>query len=383
MPTSSVGVFNVRDFGALGNGLANDAPAVQSALDCAKKFDGTLYLPPGRYLCREAIVCGNLRSRISIIGDGANVSQLFFTDGSEGIVLGFEQDGAMQPFGLTMLNVGLVARGRCGNALSIDYGAPEITSDHYQPSTQIRGVSVISDNLGSWSNGIVIADAWNVSMTDVFVSGDSANGVWNNMSGHGIRFERMCVNAHLLNVRCNFWAVGLFYQNASGPNTEGIFCTNCSMVAVKRGVWIIGNADHIAPRVSTLVWNGGMIENRVGGVLDGSAAFHLHNVWTALINGCQMLTETLDVPGTTYGLFLDNCASIVVTGCDLSGWKIGLITVGQCRAICSHGNTFANTPHQTFFTQDTIRSRSYGHVLFNDDASETDESGRNRIGFVN
>jgi len=43
-------LVNVRDFGAVGDGAADDAAAVQAALDAVETLGGTLYFPPGKYL---------------------------------------------------------------------------------------------------------------------------------------------------------------------------------------------------------------------------------------------------------------------------------------------------------------------------------------------
>jgi polygalacturonase len=42
--------FNVRQFGARGDGLAKDTTAIQAAIDAAGALGGSVYLPPGRYL---------------------------------------------------------------------------------------------------------------------------------------------------------------------------------------------------------------------------------------------------------------------------------------------------------------------------------------------
>lgn len=47
--TSSL--FNVKDFGAKGDGKTSDSAAIQKALDEAGKVQGTAYFPSGRYLC--------------------------------------------------------------------------------------------------------------------------------------------------------------------------------------------------------------------------------------------------------------------------------------------------------------------------------------------
>lgn len=44
------GVYNVRDFGAAGDGQTLDSPAIQAAIDACANTGGTVLLPPGRYL---------------------------------------------------------------------------------------------------------------------------------------------------------------------------------------------------------------------------------------------------------------------------------------------------------------------------------------------
>jgi len=46
-------VFNVRDFGAKGDGKTPDSAAVQKALDAAGAVSGTVYFPAGKYLCHD------------------------------------------------------------------------------------------------------------------------------------------------------------------------------------------------------------------------------------------------------------------------------------------------------------------------------------------
>ena len=46
-------VFNVRDFGARGDGQTPDSGAIQKALDAAGEVSGSVYFPAGRYLCHD------------------------------------------------------------------------------------------------------------------------------------------------------------------------------------------------------------------------------------------------------------------------------------------------------------------------------------------
>ena len=45
--------FNVKDFGAKGDGVTPDSAAIQAAMDAAAKVNGTVWFPAGKYLCHN------------------------------------------------------------------------------------------------------------------------------------------------------------------------------------------------------------------------------------------------------------------------------------------------------------------------------------------
>ena len=55
----SSSVFNVKDFGAKGDGKTSDSAAIQKALDAAGKIQGTAYFPSGIYKCHDLNVSPN------------------------------------------------------------------------------------------------------------------------------------------------------------------------------------------------------------------------------------------------------------------------------------------------------------------------------------
>ena len=60
------GVFNVRDYGAIGDGMTNNTHAINAAIEAAaKKGGGTVYFPPGDYLSYTI----HLRSNITLYLD--------------------------------------------------------------------------------------------------------------------------------------------------------------------------------------------------------------------------------------------------------------------------------------------------------------------------
>lgn len=66
-------VFNVRDYGAVGDGVADDSAALRSVAAMAAAAEGTMYLPQGVYLVSEentTFGCLNLASGVKIAGPG-------------------------------------------------------------------------------------------------------------------------------------------------------------------------------------------------------------------------------------------------------------------------------------------------------------------------
>jgi hypothetical protein len=69
-------VFNVRTYGARGNGTTDDTAAIQAAIDAAGQ--GTVYFPPGTYLYSTLTVNGGSLGAVktSLIGAGSNATTL-------------------------------------------------------------------------------------------------------------------------------------------------------------------------------------------------------------------------------------------------------------------------------------------------------------------
>ncbi|WP_205683887.1 right-handed parallel beta-helix repeat-containing protein [Brevibacillus migulae] len=61
-------VYNVKEGGAVGNGIVNDTNAIQGTLDQAAKTGGTVYFPLGRYLVDTIQVKGN---NLKLMGNSA------------------------------------------------------------------------------------------------------------------------------------------------------------------------------------------------------------------------------------------------------------------------------------------------------------------------
>ncbi|MFI1607860.1 glycosyl hydrolase family 28-related protein [Streptomyces griseofuscus] len=74
VPVSPLDWLNVKDYGARGDGITDDAPALQAAITAASAAGGgTLYVPAGRYILNTALTWS---SGVNAVGAGDRVSIL-------------------------------------------------------------------------------------------------------------------------------------------------------------------------------------------------------------------------------------------------------------------------------------------------------------------
>lgn len=80
--------LNVLDFGAVGNGVADDSAAIQAAINAVPAGGGEVYFPGGTYLVNTKIT---LNGRLSLIGESRN--NTFIKAGTVGMTV-LEQNGS-------------------------------------------------------------------------------------------------------------------------------------------------------------------------------------------------------------------------------------------------------------------------------------------------
>lgn len=82
---TSGGALNLRDFGAVGDGTTNDAPALQAALDAlANAGGGTLLVPPGRFAIQTPVTVDFLNRASAVVVQGVgSSSQLILQTGEQ------------------------------------------------------------------------------------------------------------------------------------------------------------------------------------------------------------------------------------------------------------------------------------------------------------
>jgi len=76
----NLGIYNVKDYGALGDGSTIDSTAIQAAIDAAAAatYKGMVFFPPGIYVCKNLM----LKTGVHIVGSGIETTTLKMPNGS-------------------------------------------------------------------------------------------------------------------------------------------------------------------------------------------------------------------------------------------------------------------------------------------------------------
>jgi hypothetical protein len=97
--------FNVRDYGAAGDGAADDTGKIQAAIDSARGNGGIVFFPPGTYLTRRL----TLYSHVQLYGSGSDTTVLRLWPGANSAIVeseGFSRlAGTGSAGGITMFGV--------------------------------------------------------------------------------------------------------------------------------------------------------------------------------------------------------------------------------------------------------------------------------------
>jgi Pectate lyase superfamily protein len=180
-PPARSGALNVRDYGALGNGVADDCPAIQATI-AAALATGVLHvhLPPGSYRLNTPLAITD--TSITVSGAGQEVTRLLVNNTTGGLI--FVSNGVAASAGnahylyvhdLTFVAVGPPATAR-GTALKASW--PGATASPVADSLflTLERVGVRSQDYNSdeanqpyFLEGIHIQNAQNARLSDVHV----------------------------------------------------------------------------------------------------------------------------------------------------------------------------------------------------------------------
>jgi polygalacturonase len=275
--------FNVRDFGAKGDGVTKDTVAFQKALDaCASKGDCEVLVPPGHYLIgsvqMDAHTTLNLQKDSVITGDGdmedypmtsvrwegrwepGRRGLIYATNADNisiigtGTIKGNAKVAAPQnPRGVVVLEF-VSCKGVTWEGFSVTQGGNWATHPVYCTDVVIRNLTINGrrDGIDIDSCKNVLIDGCNIDTSDDSISLKSGRGAQAVAIGRPTE-DVVITNCTLVDHR--FASIGIGSETSGGIRNVRI--THCRFTARSCGIYI-----------KTRIGRGGVIENISGDDLD-------------------------------------------------------------------------------------------------------------------
>lgn len=278
-------VVSVKDFGAVGDGITNDAPAFALAIAAS----GCVYVPEGVYnLGNTNITAGS--QPVRIFGAGIGKSVLKWTGAAGGITFASNTATACEIEGLSLIQAGQAV----GTAIKYD-GAGQVSGGVIQqrtsPRMRVSNVAIhgsTASNVDGWECHVHMKDAIHCTVENVHMIGHyGAGGMSDIRSTYGIRIEETpnvgAVEFMISGVTAYFVGAGLHLFGC-----EGVMADKCNFVNVTNGI--------NATSVLQLSFTGSHINSFDTGIIGGITQ---SNVSGNLLYGNTGATEItlLDIQG--------------------------------------------------------------------------------------
>ena len=318
------GIYNVRDYGACGNGLGDDTTAIRSAIAAVQQsaYGGVVYLPVGQYVVTAPLVV--TRSDILILGDGplATMGGAGYNDGHCTTIkpaAKWAQGSASQP---ACILFDAVAAGTGLNRCGVE--RLTILGSNLPPETQMHGIATYG-YVGAFSiTGCIVGAIANKSSSGITnttsywptaqgnsiirnlvqnVGGDGFDLASGDMTmehchaqgcgGSGISIATRAGDTRVANCRSDLSGVNGFYINVPHGGYLGMVqLANCSTQRnMQNGIEIV---NRVAGEISPVYLTGCVFQGdgRSGA---SHAGIRLSGPVMATITGCGVHVNTCDI----------------------------------------------------------------------------------------
>lgn len=307
LPLKTPEFVSVRDFGAVGDGHADDYPAIAAAIASLSPPGGTIFFPTGVYLVRQTIKIS--QSGVRLAGDGSGATTLrsgvigasLFGIGEPGVAFVRVEDMTLAGNGLT---------GGEGNGHAINFIDAAINSGTHSPQncqvqrlriTGFKGTDKENNGDGRLQSCAIIQhDGLAIVYRDLYIE-DCGHGLYMRLT-QGARIVNCVVN------ECQKYAI-VAYGN------ENLIVEQCTLLNSGDG---IPAADYPVPGAPSSLFFSGANEGLVlhGNKLKNTAGKALYVACCSnsdLLEGNWLRASMLaNVPHKA--IYAERCLGLVVTG---------------------------------------------------------------------
>ena len=289
--TQNSTLFNVKNFGAKGDGKSPDSAAIQKALDAAGKVQGTVYFPSGNYRCHDLKV----HSHTTVL---AEPQWSYSVDAGAVLVIDSEDADCVLDItnGCGCRIRGIFLRGN-RKASKIQHGIFQNnhTWNVYENTPAMDEVSVNTFS----GNGVYLKKIKMFMIRHSIFQDNGGHGVSIQEGGDGLVID----NQFRGNGKCGF-ATDIF-------GTTVLFTANSVEKNGEYGIYLTGNSNHQAS-----AWN--VTSNLFD--RNGGASIFAHNISDSAFTGNAFLRSGRNAANLVEGaaeschILMQSCKGISVTG---------------------------------------------------------------------
>lgn len=345
-------LIDVKDFGAIGDGVTDDTASIQAATTYIAARGGCLYFPKGTYLLTGQITAtyaAATQVSCRFYGESQATTTLKWTTAASGFLINMVSQTQSVHFADLSLTT---TQQNQGTAIKVTQTDPLglFAMSSFENIT-IRGYS---NNLGVdwWARGVHMYDASGTSFVGVTIFGGGGTGT----SGEGLKFEGSGTDAAHYSIYHNidkstFNSLG--YGIIYATYAQGITASQCNFQNGYIGVWLpsgsVGHAQLNLNDNQFAVNNVSILmQSNIGTfTLRGNDIFTKNGADGISISGAvaygSIIGNTLVNNGakTNAGINISGGQKMTIDGNVIASMNVGLnLTSGASGCIVGAGNTF-------------------------------------------